>query len=198
MYSEEKKQELCRKAQTILLKSLHVDFISERDRKILTEIGYPCSAAPYIILCCEEDYAGHSLRDRICNFEQVDADDIEAEDAVLDNTCFLGICGIGYIVINKRGEVWILDHESFDEYYANRSLDDFLDCLYEYRMFVARMHEKYGQNVFIEDCMTKSDLEEFEKTLLSIDEEILEEDNYWWEEIQAMREAMQERLDEIQ
>ena len=40
----------------------------------------------------------------------------------------------------------------------------------------------------IEDLMTESDLEVFEKTLRSIDKEILDEDNYWGEEIQSMRE----------
>ena len=191
MYSEIKKKALCQSEQIILLESLHFDFIKERDRKILMEIGIPSSAAPYISFCKEEEYAGHSLRDRICNFEQVNADDIDAEDAVLDNTCVLGQCGIGYIVINKRGEVWMLDHESFDEYYVNRSLDDFLDSLYEYKMFISQMHEKYGKDTFIEDVMTKSDLIKLEKALLSIDKEILEEENFWWEEIQGIREEIE-------
>jgi hypothetical protein len=187
MYSEEKKNVLCKTEKTILLRNINVGFLGERDKTILMEIGLPGSAAPYISFSGEEEFGGYSLRDRISKFEGVPEEDIDAEDAVLDNTCVLGQCGMGYIVINKRGEIWVLDFDSFDEYYANRSLDDFLDCLYEYKMFVTRIHEKYGQG-FIEDLMTESDLEVFEKTLRSIDKEILDEDNYWWEEIQSMRE----------
>ena len=187
MYSEEKKNVLCKTEKTILLRNINAGFLGERDKTILMDIGLPGSAAPYISFSGEEEFGGYSLRDRISKFEGVPEEDIDAEDAVLDNTCVLGQCGMGYIVINKRGEIWVLDFDSFDEYYANRSLDDFLDCLYEYKMFVTRIHEKYGQG-FIEDLMTESDLEVFEKTLRSIDKEILDEDYYWGEEIQSMRE----------
>lgn len=191
MYSEEKMNVLCEKEKKILLSNINVGFISDRDKKILTEIGIPGSAAPFLSFCGEAEFAGYSLRDRICKYEGVPEEDIEAEDAVLDNTCVLGQCSIGYIVINKRGEIWMLDHESFDEYYVNQSLDDFLDCLYEYKMFVKSIHEKYGSDTYIEDVMTEADVDVLEKTLRSIDKEILQEDNFWWEEIQNMREDIQ-------
>ena len=193
MYSEERKNVLCKTEKTILLRNIHVGFLGERDKTILMDIGLPGSAAPYISFSGEEEFGGYSLRDRISKFEGVPEEDIDAEDAVLDNTCVLGQCGMGYIVINKRGEIWMLDHESFDEYYVNQSLDDFLDCLYEYKMFVKTIHEKYGQDIFIDDVMTEADVDTFEETLRSIDEEITEEDNFWWEQIQNMRESIQER-----
>ena len=193
MYSEEKMNVLCQNEKKLLLQRIRVGFLNDRDKKILMEIGIPGSAAPYIVFCGEDQFAGCSLRDRICKYEGVPEEDIEAEDAVLDNTCVLGQCDIGYIVINKRGEIWMLDHESFDEYYVNQSLDDFLDCLYEYKMFVKTIHEKYGQDIFIDDVMTEADVDTFEETLRSIDEEITDEDNFWWEQIQNMRESIQER-----
>ena len=60
-------------------------------------------------------------------------------------------------------------------------------------MFVKTIHEKYGQDIFIDDVMTETDVDTFEETLRSIDEEITDEDNFWWEQIQNMRESIQER-----
>lgn len=188
MYTEGKMSDLCQREKKVLLRNINADFISDRDKVILTEIGVPASTAPYILFFGEEEFGGYSLRDRICRFEGVSEKDVVAEDAVLDNTCVVGQCGMGYIVINKRGEVWVLDFDSFDEYYANRSLDDFLDCIYVYVRFVAEIHEKYGQGTFVEDVATESDLEQFEASLRAIDKEVLDEDNYWWEEVQGIRE----------
>ena len=190
MYSEDKRNKLCQNEKIILLKEIDVNFLSDRDSEILMEIGIPSSAAPYLIFCNEDEFAGRSLRNRITIFEGVSEEEIEVQDSVLDNTCFIGQSGIGYIVINKRGEIWMLDHENFDEYFVNNSLDDFLDCLYEYKMFVSFIHEKYGQDVFIEDVMTEEDLKILEDKINSIDKEALEEDSFWFEEIQGMREEI--------
>jgi hypothetical protein len=186
MYTKEKKDKLCQKEKTILYETIHFKYLSARDKKILQEIGIPGSAAPYLSFCEEGEFGGFSLRDRICNYENVPLSDVIFDSATLDHACVLGQCGIGYIVINKRGELWVLDHESADEYYANQSLDDFLDCVYEYRSYVDWIHEKYGQNTFIGDLMTEEDMKLFEQKLLPIDPEVLDEDTFWYEEIQNM------------
>lgn len=181
MYSEDKKARLVGEfSKEIKLEKIHCKFVSDRDREILTQIGVADSMSPYISLATEEIYAGYSLYDRVKKFEEYDIDNIQ-----LKTMCFLGHVDFGYIVLTDDGKVQIFDYDREELVECNSSLDAFLDCCYEYMIFVEEIQKKYGEDALFEGLYNEDDVKELESKMRFVDRVALE-DGFWLEQIDAL------------
>lgn len=185
MYDNNLKNELMESYnEEILYDKVYVNFLSDRDITILTNIGLPNSISPYISIQSTDKYGGHSLYERINDFEKYDK-----EEQSLKDLCFIGLVDYGYVVIDKVGKIQIFDYEREALRYVNSSLDIFLDCAYEYMKFMKTVNDKYGEDGFFEGLYTEEDIEELKHKISELDEEALDS-GFWDEQIEFLYEDM--------
>ena len=196
MYSTEKKELLCHDQDTVFLKQMHVDYISERDKEILCDIGIPAKAEPLIRFYGEDEYGGYSLRERACKVKGGHDKKAEAAGGFADDLCVIGESDWGSIVIDKQGRIWtIIGFDDELKFYANNSLDDFLDCLYVYRKQVDSIRLKHGDaQKELVDIVAGNDIKQLEKELLAVNSDVLNECSFWHEEISQYKQAKEEEL----
>ncbi|MBR4915379.1 MAG: SUKH-4 family immunity protein [Clostridiales bacterium] len=198
MYSTEKKEFLCRDQDTVFLKQLHVDFISDRDKEILCDMGVPATAEPFVSFFGEDKLGGYSLKDEACKLKLISEKRIKAAGSLLDGFCVLGFTDFGgSIVIDKEGRIWAIiyfENEAELKTFVNNSLDEFLDCLYEYKKQVDLISQKHENNRDIKNVASKKDIKELEDKLLSVNGEVLNKGSFWYDEISRLKALKEEDL----
>lgn len=198
MYSAEKKDFLCEGKDAVFLKQLHVDFISDRDKEILCDIGIPATAEPSIWFYGEEKFGGYSLKDEACKLKSLSEKRIETDGSLLDGFCIIGFCDLGgSIVIDKQGRVWTIicfENEGELKTFVNNTLDEFLDCLYEYRKLINPISRKHGNNTDVISIASKEEIKQIEEKLLSVNSEVLNEGSFWNEVISEFKKVKEEEL----
>lgn len=197
MYSVEKKDFLCEGQDTVFLKRLHVDFISDRDKEILCDIGIPTMADPAICFYGEDKLGGYSLKDEACKLKTISEKRIKAVGPLLDGFCVIGFCDIGSIVIDKQGCIWAIiyfEHEVELKTFVNNTLDEFLDCVYEYRKQIDCISRNHGNNTDIKSIASKKEIKELEEKLLSVNSEVRNKGSFWYDVISSLRKLKEEDL----
>lgn len=177
MYDERKKELLMDLSKEVKYDEVHVDFLSERDIEILTQIGIPDSLSPYIDIVNEMKYGGYSLFDRVNIYEKYKLDKEEFKDM-----CLFGKSEIGYFVITRDGEVGGFDIEADELLPVNKSLDAFLDSAWAYSQFVKSINEKNGEDAYLDGDYTEDDVDSLREALIAIDETSVE-DSFWADEL---------------
>lgn len=186
MYDQAKRDALLDGDKEILWSSVHVDFLSPRDVEITTKIGLPSSVAPFIELTDEASYGGYSLYDRVNIFEKYPLDNDGFKDL-----CLLGKTAEGYIVITPEGEICLVDVESEAILYMNKSLEAFLETLYEYMKFIETVNEKYDNpEAFFDGQYNDEDIEQLRKNIDKIDD-VAADDGFWAEQLDMLFDDMQ-------
>lgn len=163
--------------------------MSERDEEILYNIGIPSATAPYINFVLQKDRKIYPLSKyiNINSYAFEDEEDKIEQSRLLDIYLAIGFIGNGdYIVINDENQVILVNHEDLSEMYINYSLEDFMNCLYDYQFFMNKIYDRGTDEDELSELMNAEDIEALKEKLLELDEFSLDDDSFWKDEIEML------------
>lgn len=177
-------QELCKKK-----------FLDQETKYILEKLGVPQSASPYITFLEEDSGAMSKLNSYydLSIYEQLGNMNISKERFNEVIVCFqkyivLGNLENGVFVLNEKYQVIQIDNETLEEYYINQTLDAFLESLLVYKRIIYEVQGRYTEIVFFDEYITEKDIEKLKIRLLNIDEHSLDDNSFWFSEIESLEE----------
>lgn len=168
--------------------------MSERDEEILYNIGIPSATAPFVNFTLQKDRKIYPLSKyvNIDSFAFEDEEDKIEQSRLLDIYLAIGFIGNGdYIVINDENQVILVNHEDLSEMYINYSLEDFMNCLYDYQFFMNQIYDRGTDEDELSELMNAEDIEALKEKLLELDEFSLDDDSFWKDEIDMLCEEIE-------
>lgn len=139
-------------------------------KEFLIEVGLPEAAVPFLTFESSDDGGLLTLREKY----DIDKDYI-----------YIGFTGEGDIIAieDKSGVIIVINHETDENVYMNSSIGQLLESLFEYSEFVKRIKNANGRQAFLNRECSKEELEVIKNKLNSIDNNSIQNDSFWWNEI---------------
>lgn len=201
MYNKEELVELLDNDSEVVLfnKDIFANLqVPEEVLNIMVNIGLPESASPYItfyrmgkgggeLLSCfyniqsyldSEEYNNEELNDIWKEFAQY---------------IVLGNVENDTIILNEKFRVIRIDHETLYETYINKSLECFMQSIVRYNKMIKSVLKRYDVLVYFDDVVTLDDINSLERELLAIDNSAVEEDCFWYIELEELRQNIVDR-----
>ncbi|WP_410983408.1 SUKH-4 family immunity protein [Bacillus cereus] len=152
------------------LKNLDIPVLCKH---FLLTAGLPESAVPFLNFESTKNGSLLSLKEKY------------NVDASYERNIYLGFTGEGNILSMKvpSGMVVCIDHETMEEVYVNQSIPQLAECILEYSEFIKRIKEVNGRHAYLNRECKKGDLEVMIEKFIEIDEDCLNHNTFWNEEI---------------
>ena len=179
---------------------INLFYISKIDKEtmdILENVGVPEYAAPYVTFFDQKKGGGEkasnyydlSLYD---NSPYIEEDELIKKKEKLDKCLVLGSIENDIFVLSYNGNILRIDYETLEEYYVNDTLDSFLESLIVYQKIINKVQDRFENMVDFSENITSDDINCLKNSLIKIDKNSLDGDNFWKCEIEDLEENISE------